>query len=227
MTTPYSHNNKNADAAFEEFSRNISICMFNRMLGIVSLVLIITSSIFLLLCYWLLTGSKYVEKLMVDICADIDITYFQSMVNEVIQIVSDKVNGLFGRNFVSKTNIKNEFSSMLDRHLAPDWAVGLSDEEEVSDIDSDIDISNIENIDDIDDIDDIENINETKIKTENITTASSNNNNNEIHENITSDISVETSDDSVDSEIVDITQQCIAEREQNRTIIDLQSDNED
>ena len=227
MTTSYSHNNKNADAAFEEFSRNISICMFNRMLGIVSLVLIITSSIFLLLCYWLLTGSKYVEKLMVDICADIDITYFQSMVNEVIQIVSDKVNGLFGRNFVSKTNIKNEFSSMLDRHLAPDWAVGLSDEEEVSDIDSDIDIGNIENIDDIDDIDDIENINETKIKTENITTASSNNNNNEIHENITSDISVETSDDSVDSEIVDITQQCIAEREQNRTIIDLQSDNED
>jgi hypothetical protein len=221
MTTPYSHNNKNADAAFEEFSRNISICMFNRMLGIVSLVLIITSSIFLLLCYWLLTGSKYVEKLMVDICADIDITYFQSMVNEVIQIVSDKVNGLFGRNFVSKTNIKNEFSSMLDRHLAPDWAVGLSDEEEVSDIDSDIDIGNI------DDIVDINDTNETEIKTENITTASSNNNNNEIHENITSDISVETSDDSVDSEIVDITQQCIAEREQNRTIIDLQSDNED
>ena len=92
MTTTYSHANKNADAAFEEFSRNISICMFNRMLGIVSLVLIILSSVFLLLCYWLLTGSKYVEKIMVDICADIDIIYFQSMVNDLIQIVGDKVN---------------------------------------------------------------------------------------------------------------------------------------
>jgi len=225
MTTPYSHTNKNADAAFEELSRNISICMFNRMLGIVSLVLIILSSIFLLLCYWLLTGSKYVEKIMVDISADIDIIYFQSMVNDLIQIVGDKVNGLFGRSFVSKTNIKNEFSSMLERHLAPDWAVGLSDEE-VSDTDSDIDIGNI---------DDINDTNETEIKTENITTTSfasfassnNNNNNNEIHENTTSDISVETSDDSIDSEIDDITQQCIAEREQNRTIIDLQSDNED
>jgi hypothetical protein len=202
MTTSYSHANKNADAAFEEFSRSISICIFNRMLGVVSLVLIIISSIFLLLCYWLLTGSRYVEKIMVDICADIDIIYFQSMVNEVIQIVSDKVNELFGRSFVSKTNIKNEFSSMLERHLAPDWADdGISDEE-VIDTDSEIDIGNIDDIDDT---------NEIEIKTE----------------NITSNISVETSDDSIDSEIDDITQQCIAEREQNRTIIDLQSDNED
>jgi hypothetical protein len=200
MTTSYSHANKNADAAFEEFSRSISICIFNRMLGVVSLVLIIISSIFLLLCYWLLTGSRYVEKIMVDICADIDIIYFQSMVNEVIQIVSDKVNELFGRSFVSKTNIKNEFSSMLERHLAPDWADdGISDEE-VIDTDSEIDIGNIDDIDDT-----------NEIKTE----------------NITSNISVETSDDSIDSEIDDITQQCIAEREQNRTIIDLQSDNED
>ena len=202
MTTSYSHANKNADAAFEEFSRSISICIFNRMLGVVSLVLIIISSIFLLLCYWLLTGSRYVEKIMVDICADIDIIYFQSMVNEVIQIVSDKVNELFGRSFVSKTNIKNEFSSMLERHLAPDWADdGISDEE-VIDTDSEIDIGNIDDIDDT---------NEIEIKTE----------------NITSNISVETSDDSIDSEIDDITQQCRAEREQNRTIIDLQSDNED
>ena len=124
------------------------------------------------------------------------------MVNEVIQIVSDKVNELFGRSFVSKTNIKNEFSSMLERHLAPDWADdGISDEE-VIDTDSEIDIGNIDDIDDT---------NEIEIKTE----------------NITSNISVETSDDSIDSEIDDITQQCIAEREQNRTIIDLQSDNED
>jgi len=202
MTTSYSHANKNADAAFEEFSRSISICIFNRMLGVVSLVLIIISSIFLLLCYWLLTGSRYVEKIMVDICADIDIIYFQSMVNEVIQIVSDKVNELFGRSFVSKTNIKNEFSSMLERHLAPDWADdGISDEE-VIDTDSEIDIGNIDDIDDT---------NEIEIKTE----------------NITSNISVETSDDSIYSEIDDITQQCRAEREQNRTIIDLQSDNED
>ena len=202
MTTSYSHANKNADAAFEEFSRSISVCIFNRMLGVVSLVLIIISSVFLLLCYWLLTGSRYVEKIMVDICADIDIIYFQSMVNEVIQIVSDKVNELFGRSFVSKTNIKNEFSSMLERHLAPDWADdGISDEE-VSDTDSEIDIGNIDDIDDT---------NEIEIKTE----------------NITSNISVETSDDSIDSEIDDITQQCITEREQNRTIIDLQSDNED
>ena len=74
--------------------------------------------------------------------------------------------------------------------------------EEVIDTDSEIDIGNIDDIDDT---------NEIEIKTE----------------NITSNISVETSDDSIDSEIDDITQQCIAEREQNRTIIDLQSDNED
>jgi cobalamin biosynthesis protein CobT len=256
----------NADAAFEEFSRSISICIFNRMLGVVSLVLIIVSSMCLLLCYWLLTGSRYVEQFMVNICADIDIVYFKSLANDIIQIVSDSANELVGRNFVSKTKIKSEFSSMLERHLAPDWATTLTDDE-ASCSDSVTDVSEVEikeeTIDVTDDnndddtshsSDENENENDSEVVVDNSNdddTAHTSNendgenendsevvvdNSNDVIDNFIDNIlnnvavnpvSTNTETDSIDSEIDDITEQCLAEKRENRTIIDLQSDNED
>ena len=239
MTTHNSHANMNADAAFEEFSRSISICIFNRMLGVVSLVLIIVSSMCLLLCYWLLTGSRYVEQFMVNICADIDIVYFKSLANDIIQIVSDSANELVGRNFVSKTKIKNEFSSMLERHLAPDWATTLTDDEascsdsvtnvsEVEIKEETIDVTPDNNDDDTShSSDENENENDSEVVVDNSNDVIDNFIDNILNNVAVNPVSTNTETDSIDSEIDDITEQCLAEKRENRTIIDLQSDNED
>lgn len=241
MTTHNSHANMNADAAFEEFSRSISICIFNRMLGVVSLVLIIVSSMCLLLCYWLLTGSRYVEQFMVNICADIDIVYFKSLANDIIQIVSDSANELVGRNFVSKTKIKNEFSSMLERHLAPDWAAANITDDETSSNDTVTDTSEVEIKEETIDVTPDNNNNDDTYHTsnENDTEVVVDNSNdvidnfidnvldNILNNVVVNPVSTTPETDNIDSEIDDITEQCLAEKRENRTIIDLQSDNED
>lgn len=228
-TTRVSMNqSKNAELAFKEFSRNISYCIFNRILGIISLLLIIASSVFLLLCYWLLTGSKYVEHIMIDICADMDLLYFQRIANDTIQSVSDTVNGWFGtKNFVSKTNIKSEFTSMLERHLAPDWA-----NEDISD-----DNNHPVNEDDVEIKPEPNEPNELNEKESNSET-----NEEDICDSI-NELDEEDKEDEADKEVAcinssnnlqqefdneveDITEQKLVEKETNKVIFDLTSDDE-
>jgi hypothetical protein len=237
-TTRVSMNqSKNAELAFKEFSRNISCCIFNRILGIVSLLLIIASSVCLLLCYWLLTGSKYVEHIMVDICADMDLLYFQRIANDTIQSVSDTVNGWFGtRNFVSKTNIKSEFTSMLERHLAPDWAnEDISDDNNHPVNEDDVEIkpepnelnekeSNSEtneedtcdSINELDEEDTCDSINELDEEDKE----------DEADKEVACINSSNNLQQEFDNEVEDITEQKLVEKETNKVVFDLTSDDE-
>ena len=194
---------KDAELAFKGFSKNISYCIFNRILGMVSLLLIIASCVCLLLCYWLLTGSKYVEQIMVNICADMDLFYFQRLANDTIQTVTDKVNNCVGsRDFVSKTNIKREFASMLERHLAPDWANEVDEASEVEADDEDSDNSSYdEEESDQEETDDEESDEELS----------------NINRNL---------EEQFDNEVEDVTEQVLAEREADTIVLNLVSDDE-
>lgn len=228
--------NKEAEIAFKEFSKNISYCIFNRILGIVSLLLIIASSVCLLLCYWLLTGSKYVEHIMIDICADLDLFYFQTLAKNTIKTVYDTINSWTGsRTFVSKTNIKSEFTTMFERHLAPDWAnemnedLSLSNETSSNSSTSSIKLSeNSNNNSDEESSSGEESSGDEEVK---------NINSNLIHdfgndvEDVTQQISHENetreSDLKLVNEIEDITEQVLAEREENKVVVDLISESEE
>ena len=188
------------ELAFKEFSKNISYCIFNRIIGIISLLLIIASWICLLLCYWLLTCSKYVQHITIDICEDMDLFCVQSVAHYTIQHVSDTINDCFGtRSFVSKTNIKSEFASMLERHLAPDWATDLetdSTSEDTSD-------------------DDNHPVNKNNIKIEPIV----------LNED-SIDSSNESNKEDSDEEVEDVTEKIIAEMEKNKIVLDLTNEDE-
>ena len=223
MSSVNNHVKMNAEAAFKEFSRSISISIFARILGIISLIFITISSICLLLCYWLLTGSRYVEQLMETMYSNIDVEYFKTFVNYVIQNACETTNELFHVNIVSKENIRHNFFHMLSRPLAPDWASTLTDEDTSSDSESDSDNT----------------ANESDENSSNTNDESSNNENENENENDDKlDIEVEvlnisTSNTDVDdnvnvnSEIQDVTEQYIAERQKNKIVIelDLQNDN--
>lgn len=198
------------ELAFKEFSKNISYCIFNRIIGIISLLLIIASWICLLLCYWLLTCSKYVQHISIDICEDMDLFCVQSVAHYTIQHVSDTINDCFGtRSFVSKTNIKSEFASMLERHLAPDWATD-SETDSTREDTSDDDNHPV-------------NKNNTKIKIEPIVL-------NEELKNESNEDSIDSSNESnkedSDEEVEDVTEKILAEKRIIFEALDLTNEDE-
>jgi hypothetical protein len=213
---------KDAELAFKGFSKNISYCIFNRILGMVSLLLIIASCACLLLCYWLLTGSKYVEHIMVNICADMDLFYFQRLANDTIQTVTDKVNNWTGsRDFVSKTNIKREFASMLERHLAPDWANEVDEVDEDSDNSSDDEDYDNEDYDN-EDYDNEDYDNEESYNEESDDEESDDEESDDELSNINRNL-----EEQFDNEVEDVTEQVQAEREANISVLNLVSDEEE
>ncbi|MDA9072635.1 hypothetical protein N9K75_02035 [bacterium] len=198
------------ELAFKEFSKNISYCIFNRIIGIISLLLIIASWICLLLCYWLLTCSKYVQHITIDICEDMDLFCVQSVAHYTIQHVSDTINDCFGtRSFVSKSNIKSEFASMLERHLAPDWATDL-ETDSTSEGTSDEDNHPVNE-------DDVEIKKEPIVLIEKLK--------NESNED-SSDSSNESNKEDSDEEVEDVTEKILAEMEKNKIVLDLTNEDE-
>ena len=206
------------ELAFKEFSKNISYCIFNRIIGIISLLLIIASWICLLLCYWLLTCSKYVQHITIDICEDMDLFCVQSVAHYTIQHVSDTINDCFGtRSFVSKTNIKSEFASMLERHLAPELAPDLATDSE-TDLATD---STSEGTSDEDNHpvneDDVEIKKEPIVLIEKLK--------NESNED-SSDSSNESNKEDSDEEVEDVTEKILAEKRIRFEVLDLTNEDE-
>lgn len=198
------------ELAFKEFSKNISYCIFNRIIGIISLLLIIASWICLLLCYWLLTCSKYVQHITIDICEDMDLFCVQSVAHYTIQHVSDTINDCFGtRSFVSKSNIKSEFASMLERHLAPDWATDL-ETDSTSEGTSDEDNHPVNE-------DDVEIKKEPIVLIEKLK--------NESNED-SSDSSNESNKEDSDEEVEDVTEKILAEKRIRFEVLDLTNEDE-
>ena len=222
------------ELAFKEFSKNISYCIFNRIIGIIRLLLIIASSICLLLCYCLLTASKYLEYMMIDICYDMDIIYFQKVANDTIQSVLDTVNNwvVCSRDSGSKTNIKREFDSMIERQLTPEWANenndDLSNETSSTSSDSSVKISESSNSNSDDDESGDDESGDEEVK--NINKNLKHEFDSEV-EDITQQITHENerneSDLKLVNEIEDVTQQVLAEREENKVVVDLTSEEEE
>ena len=206
------------ELAFKEFSKNISYCIFNRIIGIISLLLIIASWICLLLCYWLLTCSKYVQHITIDICEDMDLFCVQSVAHYTIQHVSDTINDCFGtRSFVSKTNIKSEFASMLERHLAPELAPDLA-------TDSETDLANDSTSEGTSDEDNHPvNEDDVEIKKEPIVLIEKLKN--ESNED-SSDSSNESNKEDSDEEVEDVTEKILAEKRIRFEVLDLTNEDE-
>jgi hypothetical protein len=201
----------NANIAFSEFSKNISISIFSRILGIFSFLLIISSGIFLILCYWLLTGSKYIEYCIVQLTINHDSTSIKNVFDNTIQLISDKINQITPWNIIPASNIKKEtcviYETRMNNKDTEVSDVEISDTE-VSDVEiSDTEVSDVEISDIQDSYDNIETILDSSDSSE-------------------QDTESLTGNDSDTSDIEDVTEQCIAEREKSREIIDLSDENE-
>ena len=229
METTRENMNKETELAFKEFSKNISYCIFNRILAIISILLVILSCLCLLLCYWLLAGSKYVEQVMVDICADLDLFYFQKLAHNTITTVSDTINSWLGRNFASKTDIKREFDSIIERHLAPEWANENKDDlsSETSSASS-VKINENSNSNSDDGESGDEESGDEEVRNININLKNEFDSEVEdVTQQITHENETRESDLKLVNEIEDITEQVLAEREENKVVVDLISDSDD
>jgi len=160
---------------------------------------------------------------MIDICYDMDIIYFQKVANDTIQSVLDTVNNWTGsRDFVSNTNIKSEFASisMLERHLAPDWAnEDILEEHNINTDEAYVEIKK-EPIVLNEDSSDESSYNSSDGSENESLHESSNDSSDEELTNINNNYE----DKSDSGEIEDITEQVLAKREENKIVIDLVSD---
>ena len=99
---------RNPTTAYALFSQSITYFVFYRMLGIISLMLVMSSSLFLILWYSLLTGSQIIDSYMEDIYLSIDVSNFDQLISDAISMVSRRVNTLFGQEIIPETKIKTE-----------------------------------------------------------------------------------------------------------------------
>ena len=132
----YSNMNDRTTQAFNKFSKSVTICIINRVLGIISILLIICSCLLLAFCFWLLTGSKYIENTMSQLCKDVDFTEFKNTVHDTITHISVTINSYLGFPFIPKTEIKEEFDESIQSHMEP--VIDTSDD--ISDSSSDVEI---------------------------------------------------------------------------------------
>ncbi len=132
----------NANIAFSEFTKTMSICIFSRILYIGSLILLLISGIFLLTCYLLIVCSKFIEKLIFRMTMDYDSSIIKNVFDNTIQIISNRINDLIGWKIIPGPEIKKEAEIFYDRShdSSDDYVYSSCDETEVdSSYDSDDD----------------------------------------------------------------------------------------
>lgn len=128
----------NANIAFSEFTKTMSICIFSRILYIGSLILLLISAIFLLTCYLLIVCSKFIEKLIFRMTMDYDSSIIKNVFDNTIQIISNRINDLIGWKIIPGPEIKKETEKFYDS--SGDYVHSSCDETEVDSLyDSDDD----------------------------------------------------------------------------------------
>ena len=218
----------NANIAFGEFSRSISICIFTRLLGIFSFLFMISSGLSLLLCYCLLHCSKRVEQIVVHIKdVNTDTINVTKMTNATILSVGNEVNAFAPWNIINVKDIKAEVCTLYENaHTqtgfisdGDDMGMGndsSSDDSDRTEDDTDDDSNNPANVSDVSTIQTLD----TEPETNNI-----------IADNLIEENTLEPNVEG-DSDIEDVTEQSIAEREREREkqkirdLIDLSSDSD-
>lgn len=105
-----SSSTRNTTPAFAEFSRSISYFIFYRLLGIISLILVMAASLFLIIWYSFITGSQFIDGYMEDIYENINLSEFQKNIYNGMSSVCQRVNSIFGRDIMypPDVNIKEE-----------------------------------------------------------------------------------------------------------------------
>lgn len=93
MDNSYSKHTTNMQ--FEEFSKNISLFAINRILAIVCLLFVVASGLFLVVSYWLLTGSEYVEVIMDEFGIPITNFHIHGIIQNVYHYIKHKLAKLF------------------------------------------------------------------------------------------------------------------------------------
>ena len=101
---------RNTSAAYAQFSKSIGYFVFYRLLGIISLLLVMGASLFLIIWYSFITGSQFIDGYMEDIYENINLSEFQKNIYNGMSSVCQRVNSIFGRDIMypPDVNIKEE-----------------------------------------------------------------------------------------------------------------------
>jgi len=101
---------RNTSAAYAQFSKSIGYFVFYRLLGIMSLLLVMGASLFLIIWYSFITGSQFIDGYMEDIYENINLSEFQKNIYNGMCSICQRVNSIFGRDIMypSDVNIKEE-----------------------------------------------------------------------------------------------------------------------
>lgn len=106
---------RNTSAAYAQFSKSIGYFIFYRLLGIMSLLLVMAASLFLIIWYSFITGSQFIDGYMEDIYENINLPYFQEITYNGMSSVCERVNSIFGRDIMYPpgVNIKEEHVEVI------------------------------------------------------------------------------------------------------------------
>ena len=139
-----------ADMQYRDFSRDISRFILNRIFAAIALAFIVAASGFLLISYWLITGSEYVEEIMEPF--GFNINNYKDIQNNVqlfIKNIRAYLKETFQSYFATSSNnviIKEEDEDEDDNSLY------VSDDDDSDYEDEDEDENEDENEDDDEDI---------------------------------------------------------------------------
>lgn len=125
---------KDANIQFTTFSKDMSRFAYNRILAIIGLLFVITSGLFLLVSYWLLTGSEYVENIMDNIGFQFDYINIKNSLCEQVGLIKEKLS-LYICGSSKNIVIKEEQLPLDDNGYEPS---SDSDIEDITDLMNDI-----------------------------------------------------------------------------------------
>ena len=127
---------RNTSAAYAQFSKSIGYFIFYRLLGIMSLLLVMGASLFLIIWYSFITGSQFIDGYMEDIYENINLSEFQKNIYNGMSSVCQRVNSIFGRDIMypPDVNIKEEPVEVIYESNSQDTESDSHSDSEVEDV---------------------------------------------------------------------------------------------
>jgi hypothetical protein len=106
---------RNTSFTYIHFLKNIGYFLFYRFLGIISVILLIGASLFLILWYSLITCSQFIDGYMEDIYENIDLCHFQKNIYNNMSSICKKINNIFEKDIIYPFDVNvNEEDIMLN-----------------------------------------------------------------------------------------------------------------
>ena len=127
---------RNTSAAYAQFSKSIGYFIFYRLLGIMSLLLVMGASLFLIIWYSFITGYQFIDGYMEDIYENINLSEFQKNIYNGMSSVCQRVNSIFGRDIMypPDVNIKEEPVEVIYESNSQDTESDSHSDSEVEDV---------------------------------------------------------------------------------------------